>query len=86
MRPATSSAAFVNHVLDVAEQYGCDGDWLLQQTGLSREQLSDSIVRIPMRQLRALLELARSAATCRISACWSAPPYARAPTACWVMC
>ncbi|WP_367084686.1 AraC family transcriptional regulator [Pseudomonas sp. HOU2] len=58
MRPATSSAAFVNHILDVAEQYGCDVDWLLQQTGLSREQLSDSIVRIPMRQLRALLELA----------------------------
>jgi hypothetical protein len=43
MRPAIS-AAFVNHVLDVAEQHGCDGDWLLQQTGLSREQLSDSIV------------------------------------------
>lgn len=58
MRPATSSAAFVNHVLDVAEQHGCDGDWLLHQTGLSREQLSDSIVRIPMKQLRALLELA----------------------------
>ncbi|PTT30328.1 AraC family transcriptional regulator [Pseudomonas sp. HMWF021] len=58
MRPATASAAFVNHVLDVAEQHGCDGDWLLKQTGLSREQLSDSIMRIPMRHLRSLLELA----------------------------
>ncbi|MHA3737783.1 AraC family transcriptional regulator [Pseudomonas sp. Eth.TT006] len=58
MRPATSSAAFVNHVLDVAEQHGGDRDSLLLQSGLTREQLSDSIVRIPMTQLRTLLELA----------------------------
>lgn len=57
MRPATSSAAFVNHVLDVAEQHGCDGEWLLDQIGLSRERLSDSILRVPMHQLRALLAL-----------------------------
>ncbi|QRY77266.1 AraC family transcriptional regulator [Pseudomonas sp. PDNC002] len=58
MRPATSSAAFVNHVLDVAEQYGCDGDLLLREIGLPRERLADPILRIPMHQLRALLELA----------------------------
>lgn len=58
MRPATASAAFVNHVLDTAEQYGCDGDLLLCEIGLARERLGDPILRIPMHQLRALLELA----------------------------
>lgn len=57
MRPATSSAAFVNHVLDIAEQHGCDGDELLAKIGLPRERLADPILRIPMHQLRALLEL-----------------------------
>ncbi|MBK5373677.1 MULTISPECIES: AraC family transcriptional regulator [unclassified Pseudomonas] len=57
MRPATSSAAFVNHVLDVAERHGCDGDWLLNQIGLAREQLADSMLRVPMRHVRALLDL-----------------------------
>ena len=57
MRPATSSAAFVNHVLDIAEQHGCDGDVLLAKIGLPRERLADPILRIPMHQLRALLEL-----------------------------
>lgn len=58
MRPATVSAAFVNHVLDVAEQYGCEGDSLLGRIGLPRERLADPILRIPMHQLRALLEQA----------------------------
>lgn len=58
MRPATASAAFVNHVLDTAELYGCDGDLLLGETGLARERLADPILRIPMHQLRTLLELA----------------------------
>ncbi|MGE8188058.1 AraC family transcriptional regulator [Pseudomonas sp. NPDC086278] len=60
MRPATSSAAFVNHVLDIAEQHGCDGEVLLGKIGLSRERLADPILRIPMRQLNALLELSAS--------------------------
>lgn len=60
MRPATSSAAFVNHVLDVAEQQGCDAEVLLARIGLPRERLADPILRIPMRQLAALLELAAS--------------------------
>lgn len=58
MRPATASAAFINHVLDTAEQYGCNGDQLLHEIGLARERLADPILRIPMHQLRALLELA----------------------------
>lgn len=58
MRPATSSAAFVNHVLDIAEQHGCDGEALLREIGLPRERLTDPILRIPMHQLRALLALA----------------------------
>ncbi|WP_447748305.1 AraC family transcriptional regulator [Pseudomonas nicosulfuronedens] len=58
MRPATASAAFINHVLDTAEQYGCDGDTLLREVGLARERLADPILRIPMHQLRSLLELA----------------------------
>ncbi|MBB4864891.1 AraC-like DNA-binding protein [Pseudomonas nitritireducens] len=58
MRPATASAAFINHVLDTAEQYGCDADLLLREIGLPRERLADPILRIPMQQLRALLELA----------------------------
>jgi AraC-like DNA-binding protein len=58
MRPATASAAFINHVLDTAEQYGCDADLLLREIGLPRERLVDPILRIPMHQLRALFELA----------------------------
>lgn len=57
MHPATASAAFVNHVLNTAEQYGCDGELLLNEIGLQRERLADPILRIPMHQLRALLEL-----------------------------
>ncbi|MCU1759815.1 AraC family transcriptional regulator [Pseudomonas sp. 14P_8.1_Bac3] len=60
MRPATASAAFVNHVLDVAEQHGCEGESLLATIGLPRERLSDPILRIPMHQLRALLALSAS--------------------------
>lgn len=58
MRPSSSSAAFVSHVLTIASQYGVDDGELLQQVGLERAQLVDPIQRIPMRHLRELLRLA----------------------------
>ncbi|MBM7059610.1 AraC family transcriptional regulator [Pseudomonas sp. UL073] len=62
MHPATVSAAFISHILDVAERHGCNAAQLLAEIGLDAEQLSDPIRRIPMQRMRELL-----AAACRAS-------------------
>lgn len=61
MRPSSSSAAFVSHVLTIAGQHGVDEEALLKQVGLERAQLIDPIQRIPMRHLRELMKLASEA-------------------------
>lgn len=58
MRPATSSATFVNHVLRVAEQHGCQIEQLLREIDLPLERLCNPIQRIPLHYVRSLLERA----------------------------
>lgn len=55
---ATASAAYVNHVLDVAARHGCDTDALLRQVELDRALLADPIRRIGFAYLRALYQAA----------------------------
>lgn len=61
MHTATASAAFINHVLDVAVRHGCDSDALLRQVALDRALLADPVRRIGFSYLRALYAAAAQA-------------------------
>jgi len=58
MHSSTTSAAFINHVLEIAAKHGCDPQRLIQQTGLSASQLDDPIKRVGLCKLRALFAAA----------------------------